>query len=127
MNAGGGDSCFTAQSVSEECVTTIYDDVAGLETLSELANHSVSASAGLNHDDRGARLCQRGNEVVDGLRRNEACLRVLGDELLGACIGAVVDGNSVAFAAGEVTCQVRTHNGESNDSDVCLRAHECVS
>ena len=46
-------------------------------------------------------------------------------QLLGSVVGAVVDRNPVALAAGEVACQVCAHHGEANNPDVCVGGSVC--
>ena len=55
--------------VVEVGVAAVDDDVTLLEQLGELVDDGVGARAGLHHDDRGARLRQRRDEVLDRRRR----------------------------------------------------------
>ena len=58
--------------VGEERVAAVDQDVAGLEMGQQLVDHLVDRLAGLDHDDDGARLGQRGDEFLQGLGRREA-------------------------------------------------------
>ena len=74
----------------------VDDDVAGLEHGAELVDHGIRAGTGFDHDDRGARLGERGGELLDRFARHEAGLRMRGDEVTGLLSRAVVHLDRVA-------------------------------
>ena len=66
-------TAFSRRMVSVNSgVAAVDDDVARLEHLDQLVDDGVGARAGLHHDDRGARLRERGGELVVGLRRRRS-------------------------------------------------------
>ena len=70
--------------VVEVGVAAVDDDVARLEQLGELVDDGVGARARLHHDDRGARLRQRRDEVLDRFRGDEPGVAVLAHQRVGA-------------------------------------------
>ena len=78
VDAGGADLLLAADGVVEVRVAAVDDDVARLEALDELGDDGVGALAGLHHDDRGAGLGERGDELVVALGGDEPGLGVLG-------------------------------------------------
>ena len=109
---------LAADGVVEVGVAAVDDDVALLEQLGELVDDRVGPGAGLDHDDRGARARERGDEVVDVLAGHEAGLGMLVDERVGPLGRAVVDRDRVALPAGEVAGQVGAHHRQPDDADV---------
>src|SRR5699024_195548 len=109
---------LAAAGVAEQGVAGVDDDVALVHEAGQLVDDGVGGLAGLDHDDRHARLLQGGDEVRHGLRRVELALGgVVVHDRLGLADGAVVDGDLEAVA-GEVAGEVRAHHRHTGDADV---------
>ena len=94
------DLLLTANGVREQRVTAVDDDIALIHGVSQLVDDGIGSLSCLNHDDGLARALQRGNEILDGFRRNEVTfLAVLCDECTGLLGAAVVHRNCVAIAS----------------------------
>ena len=110
---------LAADGVLEVGVATVDDDVARFHGVGELVDHRVGRGARLNHDDRGARTLERGDELFDGLRGHElAFVAVLVDELFRALVMPVVHGDGVPVMR-QVAGEVGAHCRQSDDADVC--------
>ena len=114
-----GERGLAAAGVLVVRVAGVDDDVARLQQRLELLDHGVDRLAGLDHDQDAARLLQRINEFLEGLRADEVALvAVLGEQ--GVCLfhRPVVQGNGEAVP-GQVACEVGPHHREAGDTDVC--------
>jgi hypothetical protein len=94
-------------------VAAVDDDVARLEQVGELVDDRIRALAGLHHDDRGTGLGEGRHEVFDGLGCDETGLGMLVHQQARAFRGAVVHGDLVAFATGEVAGEIRAHHRQT--------------
>ena len=114
-----GQRGFAAAGVLVVRVAGVDDDVARLQQRLELLDHGVDRLAGLDHDQHAARLLQRVNELLQGLRADEvAVVAVLGQQGVGLLDGPVVQGNGEAVP-GQVAGEVGPHHRKAGDTDVC--------
>jgi hypothetical protein len=120
VDAGLTHGLLATDGVGEQCVATVDDDVAGLEDLGECGDDGVSTLTGLHHDDGGAGLRERCGELFVAACGQELCLGVLVENRLGLLVRTVVDGDGVAFTAGEVAGEVRPHHRHTDYANVCL-------
>ncbi|MPM75077.1 hypothetical protein SDC9_122068 [bioreactor metagenome] len=106
VEALGRDLLLAADGVAEVGIAGVQNDVAGLEIGKQLLDGRVSGGTGLDHDDDGARMLDRGHEIGDRLRTDElALVAVIGQDLLSLGVGAIEDRNGEPLV-GEVTGQV---------------------
>ena len=109
-----------ADRVGEVRVAAVDDDVAGLQHLEEIIDHSVDGRAGLYHQEHLARLLQVGGELFERvaadyvLALGAACRE--GVDLLDR---AVVrrDGESLGL---HVHDKVLAHDGKTHETDICF-------
>ncbi|NCL75032.1 hypothetical protein AIIKEEIJ_02482 [Rhodococcus sp. YH1] len=109
---------FAADGVGVEGVAAVDDDVAGFHRVREFLDDRVGGLAGLDHDEHPARLLQGGDELFDGFGAHEVAVVAVGFEQ-GVGLGdtAVVQRDGVAVA-GEVTGDVRSHDGQAGHADL---------
>ena len=112
------DGLLAADRVGEQAVAAVDDDVARLEDLHQRVDDGIGRATGLDHDDRRARLLQVRGELLIRERGHEFGLRVLGEQLVGLRTRPVEHSDRVPLARREVAGEVRTHDGESDDSDI---------
>ena len=112
--------------VGIERVAAIDDDVARLQVRQQFLDHLIDRLTGLDHDDDGARLGDRGNEFRDRLRRREAAFgAMLVDQFVGAGAVAVEHGDAKALASG-VAGEIGAHHGETEHANIS-ELLQCVS
>ena len=108
-------------------VAAVDQDVARLEVRQKLVDHVVDRLARLHHDDDGARLGDRRDEIRQRLRREEAALAaVLAHELVGAFAMAIVERHAKAFSR-RVAGEIGAHHGEAEHADICKIRHAFTS
>ena len=119
MQAARADVLLAANSVLEVRVAAVDDDVARLHGVGELVDHRVGRGAGLDHDDRGARALERGDELLNSFRGHEFAFgAVLVDELFRTLVMPVIHGYGVPVMR-QVAGEVGAHCRQSDDADVC--------
>ena len=84
----------------------------------ELVDHLVDRLAGLDHDQNRARLGDAGDELGEGLGREEtAFAAVLGDQLVGPLVIAIEDRDAESMSR-RVSREVCAHDGQSHNANV---------
>ena len=130
VQAALGHRLLAADGVGVERVPAVDDDVALFEHVGQFVDHGVSRVAGLDHDQRAARLLQRRSEFRHGLGANELAF---GAVLLqqGVSFGdrPVMQRDGIAVVR-EVAGDVAAHHGQPGDADLrgaggvcCWRRH----
>ena len=119
-DAALGHFLLAANRVGVQGVTAVDDDVAFVERRSQLIDDGVCGRAGLNHDERAARRGEGIGELRDRLGANKGSFVAVGfEKRVGLRDRAVVQRHGETVP-GEVTGDVRSHHGQSRDSDVCF-------
>jgi len=117
---------LTSDGVREVRVARVDHDVAGLQERDQLVDDGIRRRAGLDHHDDRAGHAQRGDEVLDRLRREEGAFApVLGDEGPRARDRPVVHRDRVSVA-GQVPREVPPHHREARDTDLSARRHDVL-
>ena len=118
---------LAALGVGPEAVATVDDDVTLLQQGNELLDHGIHGAAGLDHDHGLAGTGEGGDELLEGLGRDDVLpLGAALGELLGHGRGAVVDADGEALAL-HVEDEVLAHDGEADEADVALLGAHKIS
>lgn len=111
--------------VLEVGVATVDDDIALFEVGQERIYRRVGTLAGLYHDHDAPWAFERGNELLDGLSRQEGPLRaVVSHDLLSPAISAVEQCNPISVAS-HVAGKAAAHHGHANDADLSRACFLC--
>ena len=115
-------SAASRRRVSSKCALPASMTMSpGLQQRHQLLDDGVGRRARLDHDQHPAWTLQVLHQL-GGLRANEVALvAVRGKQRVGLGHRAVVQGDGVAVA-GEVAGEVRAHDGQAGDADLCRHA-----
>ena len=106
--------------VLKKGVATVDNHVVLVEGFGQLIDHVIDRPPGIHQHRHRARRLQDTSQLLEGRGGNEvAFLGVIGNELFGAPMRAVVDGHAHAVRR-EIAREASAYGAEPNDPDLLL-------
>lgn len=105
--------------VSVVRVSAVYDYVSFFEQRSELFKNGIDRFPCLDHDDDFPWSLERAHELLQAFGSDQILRGIICQEFSRHLCGPVVHNGLVSFSR-YISRQIRSHDGESYESDFCL-------